>query len=300
MPTEQLKRNTLIALVASMLLAVGKFLPGIMGHSSALIADAVESLADTVGSIVVWQSLRVASRPPDQDHPYGYGKAEAIAAMAVGTLLLFAAVFIILRAFQEILTPHQAPEAWTVVILIGIVVAKEYLFRFLLRGAEKFGSDAAHADAWHQRTDAITSAAALIGVSIAVWGPNLLDSPRLVLADEAAALVASGIILLTAIRLMRPSLRELLDADSPDLAESVRATASNVDGVALVEKVYARKSGRGYHIDMHLHVAPQMGVREAHSLSGLVKSRVQAKHANVHYIIIHIEPAEKSQSPVTI
>lgn len=292
-PADPLQRNTVVGLAASVLLAAVKFAAGVFGHSSALVADAVESLADTVGSIVVWQGLRVANRPADAEHPYGYGKAEAVAAFCVGALLLVAAAIIVWRAFDEMLTPHHAPAPWTLIVLVGCVAVKEGLFRFVLRGANMFESDAARADAWHHRSDAITSAAAFVGVSIAIWGPGLFDAPRLVLADEAAAMIASGIILFTGIRLIRPSLRELLDAAAPDLAEQVRATASQVDGVRLVEKVHVRKSGRGHHVDMHLHVAPEMAVTTAHALSGKVKSVVRERHPSIRHVLIHIEPDER-------
>jgi len=293
MSTARLQRNTLIGLAASIVLALGKMLAGAFGHSSALVADGVESLADAVGSVVVWQGFRIAGREPDADHPYGYGRAETVAALGVGVLLVAAAVVIVVRAFEAFATPHEAPAAWTLVALIAVIVVKEMLFRFVLRGAEMFESDAARADAWHHRSDAITSAAALVGVSVAVWGPGLFDAPRLVLADEVAAMVASGIILLTAARLIRPALRELLDAASPELAEKVRATASRVEGVRLVEKVHVRKSGRGYLVDMHLHVAPDMTVRAGHALSGKVKAVVREEHPNVQHVLIHVEPAEQ-------
>ena len=295
MSTAQLKRNTLVALLVSVLLAAGKLLAGIIGHSSALVADGVESLADTFGSIAIWQGFRVASRRPDADHPYGYGRAETLAALSVGALLVAAGMVIVIKAFQELLTPHDAPAAWTLIVLIGVIVAKELLFRFVLRGAEMFESDAARADAWHHRSDAITSTAAFIGVSIAIWGPGQFNAPKLVLADEAAAILASGIILFTAVRLVRPSLRELLDATSPELAEKIRATASEVEGVALVEKVHVRKSGRGYLADMHVHVAPEMPVREGHALSGKVKAVVRQRHPVVCHVLIHIEPDERLQ-----
>jgi cation diffusion facilitator family transporter len=296
MSTAQLQRNTVIGFGAGILLAGGKLLAGVTGHSSALIADGVESLADTVGSIIVWQGLRVAHRPPDRDHPYGYGKAEALAALAVGALLLLAGGVIVVKAFQEMLTPHEAPAPWTLIVLLGVIAIKEGLFRFVLRGAEMFESDAARADAWHHRSDAITSAAAVIGVSIAVWGPRRLGYDRLVLADEAAAMIASGIIFFTGWRLMRPSLRELLDATSHKFATRVAETAAQVEGVRLVEKVHARKSGRGYHVDMHLHVAPDLSIRAAHALSGKVKAHVKERHPNVQGVLIHIEPDERSAS----
>lgn len=266
---------------------------GMLGHSSALVADAVESLADTVGSVVVWQGFRVAGRAPDGEHPYGYGRAETIAAFCVGALLVVAALVIVIKALAEILTPHEAPEPWTLLVLVGVIVTKEVLFRVVLRGATTFGSDAARADAWHHRSDAITSAAAFVGVSIAIWGPGLFEAPGLVLADEAAAILASGIILFTALHLIRPAVRELLDGSVGELAERVRVTAAGVEGVRLVEKVYARKSGRGYLLDMHIHVQPTLDVRSAHALSGKVKAIIRAEHSSVHHVLIHIEPDER-------
>ncbi len=303
MPTgdaQALKRNTLIGFAVSIALAGMKLAAGIVGHSSALVADAVESLADTAGSIIVWQALRVADRPPDEAHPYGYGKAEAVAALLVGVLLILAAVWIAIRAVEEIITPHRAPASWTLLVLLATIGVKEGLFRFVLRGAKQFESEAARADAWHHRADAITSAVAVVGVAAAVWGPPLLSMPRLVLADEVAAILAAGIILVTALRLSRSPLSELLDAAAPDLVRAVRETASCVEGVRLVEKVHARKSGRGYHIDMHLHVPAGMTVRDAHALSGKVKAIIRADQPGVIDVLIHIEPDEGDVGTVKI
>lgn len=168
---EKLQRNTILGLIASGLLAMVKFVAGVFGHSSALIADGIESLADTVGSLIVWQGLRVARRPADDAYPYGYGKAEAIAAMGVGLLLIAAGVTIVVRAIEDVATPHTAPKPWTLLVLVGVIVTKEVLFRVVLSGADQYESDAARADAWHHRADAITSVAAFVGVSLAIWGP---------------------------------------------------------------------------------------------------------------------------------
>ncbi|QOI99901.1 MAG: cation transporter [Phycisphaeraceae bacterium] len=299
MASAELERNTLIGLAVSVILAAGKIIAGVLGRSSALIADGVESLADTVGSVVVWMGLRVADREPDAAHPYGYGRAETVAALTVGGLLIAAAMLIVVNAVGDIMTPHDAPAAWTLIVLVVVVAVKEFLFRRVLRGAERFDSDAAKADAWHHRSDAITSAAAFIGVLIAVVGPGLFDAPRLVLADEAAAIVASGVILLTAARLIRPALLELLDASSPELASAVRATAAGVEGVRVIEKVHARKSGRGFLVDMHVHVAPEMEVRAGHALAGKVKATVLAAHPRVRHVLIHVEPDERPAVPPT-
>lgn len=288
-----LNRNTLVGLAASVALASIKMLAGVFGHSSALIADAVESLADTVGSLVVWQSLRVADRPADREHPYGHGKAEALATVFVGGLLFLAAGVIVLRAIDDIRTPHEPPAAWTLIVLIAVILVKEGLFRIVLRGATEHSSDAAKADAWHHRSDAITSAAALLGVGIAIAGWRWLEMPRLVLADEVAAMIASVIIVITATKLIRPALHELLDGSMPEIAAKVGITAGSVEGVRQIEKCYARKSGRGYHVDMHVQVDRDLPIHAAHSLGGKVRAHVRSVHPEVRDVLIHIEPEER-------
>jgi cation diffusion facilitator family transporter len=292
MAKQVLRQNTLIGLVASLVLAMIKLVAGFTGRSSALIADAVESIADTIGSILVWHALRVAARPPDLRHPYGYGRAEAVAALTVGGMLVAAALLILVKAFQEIIVPHEPPAAWTLIVLVAVIAVKEVLFRLVMRGAKQHDSDAARADAWHHRADAITSAAAFVGVSIAVWGPHWTGVDALVLADEAAAILASGIILITAVGLIRPALIELLDATSEEFSGNINRIATRIEGVRLVEKVYVRKSGSGYHVDMHLHVDPELSIRVAHALAGKVKSVLMKEIPSVVGILIHIEPAD--------
>lgn len=300
MSRAELQQNTLVGLGASIILAIVKLLAGLFGQSSALVADAVESFADTVGSILVWQALRVAAKPPDENHPYGYGKAEAVASLAVGGMLVVAALYIVVQSFHEIVVPHEAPAAWTLVVLLAVIAVKEFLFRYVMQGANDFDSDAARADAWHHRSDAITSAAALIGVSVAVWGPPWTGIHGLVLADEAAAILASGIILITAMRLIRPALFELLDAVAHDMVDKVRKIAANVEGVLDVEKVYVRKSGAGYHVDMHLHVDPELTIRVAHALAGKVKATLKSELPNLTSVLIHVEPGESVEQPTTL
>lgn len=286
-----LERNTLLGFVASIALAVGKFLAGWLGHSTALIADATESLADTLGSIMVWQALRLAARPADRLYPYGYGKAQALAALGIGILLGIAALIIVVESVHKIATPHEPPAAWTLAVLIVTIMIKESLFRLVHRGAEAMNSDAARADAWHHRADAITSLAALVGVSLAIWGPELLGLPALTMADEVAAILASGIILLTARSLIGPALRELLDAASPLMAEQIADIVSQVDGVTYVEQVLVRKSGSGYLADMHMHVPGEVTVQVAHQLTGKVKAQLRQQIPNLSTILIHVEPS---------
>jgi cation diffusion facilitator family transporter len=289
-----LERNTLLGFIASIALAAGKFLAGWLGHSTALIADAIESLADTLGSIMVWQALRLAARPADRLYPYGYGKAQALASLGIGMLLVIAAVIIVSESVHQIAIPHEPPAAWTLAVLVVIVLVKEVLFRLVHRGAQSLDSDAARADAWHHRSDAITSLAALVGVSLAIWGPQLFALPALAMADEVAAILASGVILLTARSLIVPALRELLDAASPVMAEQIADIVARVEGVTYVEQVLVRKSGSGYLADMHMHVPGEVSVQVAHQLTGKVKARLRQHIPNLNTILIHVEPANSS------
>jgi cation diffusion facilitator family transporter len=296
MSQSSLQRNTLIGFAASVLLAALKLLAGLFGKSTALVADSIESLADSLGSLLVWQALKVAARPADEKHPWGYGKAEAVAALLTGTLLVVAAILMTVQSIHEILIPHQPPAAWTLLLLVIVTIVRELLFRCMIHTAAAEASAAATADAWHQRSDAITSAAALIGVSVAVWGPELCGLPALVVADEAAAILASGIILLTAWKMAGPALAELLDADAPGLAQSLRSNAAQIPHVRCVEKVRVRKSGGGWLAELHLQVDPRMPIQQAHAVGGQVRSHLRNRCNGIHDALIHVEPFNESST----
>lgn len=285
------QRTAVVGLLVNVALAAIKLVAGLVGHSYALVADAVESMTDILGSVVIWGGLRIGARPADENHPWGHGKAESLAALVVAAMVLAAGVGIGVKSIDEIITPHHAPAPFTLGVLLAVVVVKEVLFRRVLRVAHEENSGAAEVDAWHHRSDAITSVAAFIGVSIALWGPTLTGLPNLVLADEVAALIASGIIVHTAIRLIRGPLEELLDSSPHTLIPRIAEVASAVEGVQLVEKVQARKSGRMFFVDMHLHVDADLSVGVAHSISHDVKARVLEAIPAVADVLIHIEPA---------
>ena len=252
------RRLSLAGLLINGALAIIKLVAGVLGHSYALIADAVESMADIFGSFIVWGSLQYSRRPPDENHPYGHGKAEPLAAMTVAIMLIGAAIGISIEAVREIITPHHGPAAFTLWVLFGVITVKELLFRFGRRAARASGSSAVLADAWHHRSDAITSLAAAAGISVALIGGEGYER-----ADDIAALFASGIILINAIRLMRGPWHELLDAEPTEITDEARSIAGRVEGVAAIEKVLARKSGTRYWVDMHVEVDPQMSVQRA-------------------------------------
>src|SRR5437667_401025 len=223
-------RATFLGMVANILLAAAKLVAGIVGHSHALVADAVESLADLFSSVIVWRGLVVAAEPADEDHPYGHGKAEPIAAAAVSTMLLLAAVWITVQAFRGIGHPRSAPAPFTLLVLLVVIVMKEGLFRLVLREAISVESSAVETDAWHHRSDVITSLAAAIGISVALVGGKGYES-----ADDVAAIVAAVMIAWNGWRLLRPAMNELMDrAPSRQMVERIRQIAQRAAGAVAV------------------------------------------------------------------
>jgi cation diffusion facilitator family transporter len=280
-------KSSAVGLVLNFLLGVGKLAAGLLGHSQALIADAIESLGDSVGSIIVWRGLQVASQPPDQEHPYGHGKAEPIAAFLVAVLLIVAAIGIAVESVHQIVIPHRTPSPFTLAVVIGVVVVKELLFRFTSRVGQETGSNTVRTDAWHHRSDAITSGAAAIGIAVALIGGRGFEA-----ADDWAALFASFIIVLTGWSLLRPAVNELMDQAPPyDLVAETKRVAESCRGVYQVEKLLMRKMGIYYVADMHLEVDPDMSVRESHALAHGVKEDIQRQLPQVVEVTIHVEPA---------
>jgi cation diffusion facilitator family transporter len=277
-------------LIVNGCLALTKLLAGILGHSYALIADAVESIADIFSSLVVWSGLRLSSRDADQRYPFGYGKAEAVSSAIVGILLVGAALGIAIEAVREILIPHHTPAPFTLIVLVVVVVIKETMFRKVFRGAEELGSPVIAADAWHHRADAITSAAAFVGISVA-----LIGGPGWEQADDWAALLASGIILVNGIRIIRPALAELMDQSPAETVfREIEAAARAVEGVLATEKLRVRSSGPRYLLELHVQADPRLSLQEAHILSGKVKSAIRAAVPRVDTVLVHMEPFEPS------
>jgi len=277
-----------LGLAVNFVLALVKLTAGILGNSYALIADAVESLTDLVSGAIVWRGVAVASRAEDERYPFGYGKAEAIAAAVVGLMLVAAALGIAIEAVREVITPHHAPEPVTLLVLVGAVAVKATLFRFVLRGARHAGSQAVAADAWHHRSDAITSAFAFVGISVALIGGEGWE-----MADDVAALLASALILYNGSSIIRPALYELMDR-SPDttLLSAAEQAAREVPGVLAVEKLRGRKHGSRYFLDVHVQAAPALSLQEAHVLSGKVKTAIRQALPAVQNVLVHMEPFE--------
>ncbi|MFO0411095.1 MAG: cation diffusion facilitator family transporter, partial [Planctomycetota bacterium] len=240
----------LVGVAVNASLACVKILAGVFGNSYALIADGIESTADIVSSLVVWGGLRVAGTPANERHPYGYGKAEALAGVVAALGILAAALMIAIQAIREILTPHHLPHWSTLLILVLVVGVKETLARWTSHVGEKADSVALQADAWHHRADAISSIAAFIGISIA-----LIGGPGFEPADDWAALVACTVIAYSGLRLLYITARDILDAAPPkEVEEQVRSIASKIPGVKAVEKCRIRKSGTMLFVEIHIEV----------------------------------------------
>ncbi len=272
-------------------LAAIKLVAGVVGHTYALVADAVESTVDIAGSVAVWGGLAVAARPADEDHPYGHGKAESLAALAVALLVLAAGVGIAIEAVREIATPNRPPAPWTLGVLVGVVIVKWTLSRRVQAVGVETESHAVEADAWHHLSDAVTSAAAFIGIAIALVGSRLSPDPRWATADDWAALAASGVIVFNGVGLLRRAMQDLMDR-APDgrLLDAVRATALAVPRVLDVEKLTARKVGLVYYVDIHVQADPRMPLEEAHAVGGQVKAEIRRVVPQVAGVLVHMEP----------
>jgi len=280
-----------VGMAVNIMLATTKIVTGIAGNSYALIADGIESTADVISSLVVWTGLKVSSLPPDPDHPYGHGKAEPIAAVIVALALLGAAVLIACQSLREIITPHHAPAWFTLVVLALVIVTKETLYRFVFRVGHELTSTAVKGDAWHHRSDAITSAAAFIGIAIALIGGDGYES-----ADDWAALLACAVIIFNGSRIFRAALGEIMDAAvSEEVQSQIRELSASVPGVVRIEKCRTRKSGLGVFVEIHVEVDGDLTVRRGHEIGHQVSDRLKSSSLAVQHVVVHIEPAPAAE-----
>jgi cation diffusion facilitator family transporter len=290
-PTLRGIRSAQLGLLINASLAGVKLVAGLAGNSYALVADAVESTADVLASLIVWGGLAIAAQPADDDHPYGHGKAESLAAAAVALMLLGAAIGIAIEAIQEIRTPHGPPATWTLAVLVSVVIVKSVLSRRVHSVGRAIGSNAVKADAWHHMSDAVTSAAAFIGISLAVWGTRVRGSPAWAVADDWAALVATTVIAYNGVRLLQPALHDLMDRmPGPDVVTPVRRAAESVPGVLAVEKLHVRRTGLTYRVTTHVQADPSMPLDEAHALGHRVTDAIRASVPQVDAVLVHMEP----------
>ncbi len=287
---DQGTRGVLISLSSNVMLAAIKIITGILGQSDALLADGIESTLDIFSSIVVLGGIKISALPPDENHPYGHGKAETLAALTVSLILAIVGIGIALKSFWGIINPHHRPALFTLIVLVAVIIIKEILFRFVSSVGESVNSISIKTEAWNHRSDALTSLAAFIGISIAIIGGKGYES-----ADDWAALAASGIIIFNGIRMLRYATQEIMDyAPNPETEETIRSIAGRVPGVSAIEKCRVRKSGINLFVDIHVEVNGDMRVREAHFIGHEVKDALMRASLGIADVLVHIEPAKHS------
>ncbi|MBD0830663.1 cation diffusion facilitator family transporter [Aestuariibaculum sediminum] len=291
MSTEQTAIKTAyFSIIGNTLLALIKGLAGLFGNSYALIADAIESTADIFSSALVFLGLKYAKKPADDNHPYGHGKIEPLITFIVVAFLVTSATVIAYESIEHIQTPHKTPKPWTLVVLGCIILWKEVSFQIVLKKSKETHSSSLKADAWHHRSDAITSVMAFIGISIA-----LIFGEGYETADDWAALLASIFILYNSYLIFRPALGEIMDEHLyDDLILEIREKSIEVPGILGTEKCYIRKSGMRYHVDLHAIVDSNITVKKGHDLSHKLKDYLHSEILNLGNISIHIEPNDCS------
>jgi cation diffusion facilitator family transporter len=285
-------KATYFSIVGNASLAAIKGFAGFFGNSYALIADAIESATDIFSSFLVLFGLKYASRPADKNHPYGHGRAEPLITFLVVGLLITSATIIAYESIKNIGTPHELPKLWTLFVLIPLIIWKEISFQLVMKKAKETNSSSLKADAWHHRSDAITSVAALIGISIALYFGKGYET-----ADDWAALFASGFILYNSYKIFRPALGEIMDEHFyDDLIDDIRKVSLKVDGVIATEKCFIRKAGMKYHVDLHATVDANITVKHGHAIAHKLKDTLRNDIPQLGHVLIHIEPDEPKDS----
>lgn len=279
-------KATYFSIFGNASLAIVKGLAGFFGNSYALIADAIESTTDIFGSLLVLFGLKYASRPADKNHPYGHGRIEPLITFLVVGFLIFSAIIIAYESIKNIQTPHELPKPWTLYVLGAIILWKEISYRLVLKKSKETNSSSLKADAWHHRSDAITSVAAFIGISIALFMGKGYET-----ADDWAALFASGFILYNCYLIFRPALGEIMDEHVyDDLLEEIKQVSQTVEGVEGTEKCFIRKSGMKYHVDLHALVDAEISVKKGHDIAHGLKDTLRREIPQLGHVLIHIEP----------
>lgn len=282
-------RATYFSIAGNTVLAAIKGFAGFFGNSYALIADAIESTTDIFSSILVLLGLRYANRPADKNHPYGHGRVEPLITFIVVGFLITSATIIAYESIQNIGTTHELPKGWTLIVLGAIILWKEISYQIVLKKSKLINSSSLKADAWHHRSDAITSVAAFIGISIA-----LIFGKGYETADDWAALVASAFILYNSYLIFRPALGEIMDEHTHgELETEIRTIAVSVNGVLDTEKCFIRKAGLKYHVDLHAVVGSELTVKQGHDIAHSLKDTLRRQLPQLGHVLIHIEPYER-------
>lgn len=279
----------LLTALINLVLMLVKIVTGVFGNSYALIADGIESASDILVSLITWIGFGLSLQPADENHPYGHGRIESLAGMFSGLALLAAAGIIVFQSIREILTPHHSPEWFTLPVLLAVVATKEILARRISGLSKQSDSRALEGDAWHHRSDAITSAAVAIGISIA-----LIGGPEFAAADDWGALIACAVIIFNSGRIISRSFHENIDGRIDiGVEKDIRRFSAEVKGICAIEKCRVRKSGAIFFAEVHVQVDPDCTVTVGHAIAHRFKEHVTKEMPALKDIVIHIEPYTK-------
>lgn len=289
--TRHIVLATWLGIIVNTLLAIMKGIAGFISGSRALLADAVHSASDIAGSIVVLFGVKIATKPPDEEHPYGHGKAENIASIIVALLLIVIGIEISISSvkvfFGEV---PKAPGKLALIVIIISILIKEGLFQYKFRIGRKYQSSALISEAWHHRSDSLSSIAALFGVGGAMLG-EYFQLPFLVYADAAAGILVSLIVVKIGYSLAKESslvmMEKVLDKKE---VKKYKQTVMAVDGVIRIDQIFARTHGRYVIIDIKVSVDPNLSVKEGHDIAKAVKQRLLQKHEEIEDVLVHLNP----------
>jgi len=279
--------GALVGIVGNLTLGAAKLAGGILGSSEALIADAVDTLSDSVTSVVVLLGAWRACRPADDEHPYGHGKAEVLAGRTVAVMVMSVGILFGYRAITKIVSPDpQMPALWTLWLALASIVVKEWMFRYKIRLGRRIKSESLIADALNHRSDVFSSMFAAAGITTAVY-----LGPEWRFLDATAAVAICLIIFGIGVAAFRRTSSALMDqaADAETVA-AIRRAAAGVEGVKDTEKLLTRRSGLETHVDLHVEVDPAMPVGDAHAIASAVNAAILRDVPGVTHVTVHIEP----------
>ncbi len=283
------RRIALVSITIGLLLSVGKIWVGLAAGSSAVVSDGIEAGADVLSSAIVYAGLWIASKPPDSDHPYGHGRYEILAGLAVGAMLLLSAAAIFWHSFTD-LAERGEVRSYALYPLLLAVILKVALAGVKFRTGRRIASTSLEADAWHDITDLLSTTVALSAVLL-----TLADPVRFGAADHIGGMVIGIIVFFLSIRVVRRTVDQLVDTmPAPAMMREVYDAALTIPGAIGIEKCFARRTGLKYHVDLHLEVDPEMTVRESHAIASTVKANIKDRVRWVADVLVHVEPAPAS------
>jgi len=285
------KSAVLFGLFSNLALIAIKAVAGILGNSFALLADAVESATDALSSLFLWMGLRYAQRPPDENHPYGHGRLEPLLTFLVVAFLLGSALSIGIQGYLNLKNPQTLPKPFTLVVLLGIIAWKEATFHYIRLKAKRLHSSVLQVEAWHHRSDALSSLFALVGIGMA-W----ILGPDFAWLDEAAALISALILVLNAYRIFRKAFSEIMDEDVyQPLANRILEIGESLPFIMGIPTCRIRKLGTRYYVDLHVWVDPSMSVAQSHAHAHDLKDCIMADQPQIQDVLIHVEPYDNEQ-----